>query len=219
MIKFNVRLGDTYWSKGFFNVSVDFERYLTMTEGPIDIFLGDAKKPLIGRLSRSANTNATPRIYGNKPLADFFQKHFKLGGVVSVEVVSPDAIRIGGGADSPQAVIKPVGQPLKPSSRNPVALVSADQLATWRRALIGILDELGPRVGHGHDEGLAKRIYRLSYDGLIPREVAAMMRVVTEMRNMTEYQSKVLSASESAAVTSAWDAIRHWADTRGQENS
>jgi len=43
------------------------------------------------------------------------------------------------------------------------------------------------------------------------------MRVVTEMRNMTEYQAKVLSASESAAVISAWGAIRQWADTRGSK--
>jgi len=214
MINFNVRLGDTYWSKGYFNVSVDFERYLTTTDGPINIFLDDDVKPMVGRISRSANNNATPRIYGNKPLANFFQKHFKRGGVVSVEVTSLDAIRIGGKADGPQAVIKPVGTPPKRPSRNTVALVSADQLATWRRALIGILNELEPRVQRGPDEGLAKRIHRLSHDGLIPREVVAMMRVVTEMRNMTEYQSKVLSGSESAAVTSAWAAIRDWADTR-----
>ena len=103
---FNLRLEDTYWSKGFFNVSVDFERHLTRTEGPINIFLGDAATPLIGRISRSANSNATPRIYGNKPLANFFQKHFERGGVVPVEVISLDEIRIGGKVDSPQAVVK-----------------------------------------------------------------------------------------------------------------
>jgi hypothetical protein len=215
MINFNLRLGDTYWSKGFFNVSVDFQRYLTMAEGPIDIFLGDGARPLVGRISRTANSNSTPRIFGHKALADFFQKNFQRGGFVSVEIVSPEAIRIGGRAAGPQAVIKPVGTPLTLPSRNPVALVSADQLATWRRALIGILNELEPRIQRGFDEGLAKRIHRLSHDGLIPREVAAMMRVVTEMRNMTEYQSKVLSSSESAAVTGAWAAIRHWAETRG----
>lgn len=85
--------------------------------------------------------------------------------------------------------------------------------------LIGILNELDPRVQRGPDEGLAKRIQRLSYGRLIPREVAAMMRVVTEMRNMTEYEFKVLSASESAVVISAWAAIRHWADTRGSRRT
>jgi len=75
--------------------------------------------------------------------------------------------------------------------------------STWRHALIGILNDLDPRVPRGPNEGMAKRIQRLSIDGIIPREVAAMMRVVTEMRNMTEYQAKVLSASESAAVISS----------------
>jgi hypothetical protein len=214
MINFDLRLADTYWSKGFFNVSVDFERYLTKTEGPIEIFLGADTEPLIGRISRSANLNATPRIYGHRALADFFQKRFKRGSFVSVEVISLNAIRIGGGAYRPQAAIKPVAMPLKHPARSLDALVSADKLATWRRALIGILNELEPKAHRGPDEGVAKRIHRLSHDGLIPREVAAMMRVVTEMRNVTEYQSKVLSGSESAAVTSAWAAIRHWADTR-----
>lgn len=48
MLAFSVRLGNTYWSKGFFNVSVDFQRHLTMTEGPFDIYLGDASKPING---------------------------------------------------------------------------------------------------------------------------------------------------------------------------
>jgi hypothetical protein len=119
MINFNLRLGDTYWSKGYFNVSVDFERYLTMTEGPIDIFLGDAAKPLVGRLSRSANSNATPRIYGNKPLVDFFQRNFKRGGFVSVEIVSPEVIRIGGRAGADKAVTKPAVPPLGVSLATP----------------------------------------------------------------------------------------------------
>jgi hypothetical protein len=98
MITFPLRLEDTYWLKGFFNVSVDFERYLTAIEGPIDIFLGDDSLPLTGRISRSAQANGTPRVYGNKPLASFFQKNFKRGGFVSIEIISPEAVRIGRGA-------------------------------------------------------------------------------------------------------------------------
>ena len=98
MVNFNLRLEDTYWSKGFFNVPVDFERYLTTTDGRLDIFLGDAAMPLGGRISRAANRNATPRIFGNRLLADFFQKNFKRGGFVSIEIVSPEAVRIGGAA-------------------------------------------------------------------------------------------------------------------------
>lgn len=213
MVTFNLRLGDTYWSNGFFNVSVDFERYLTKADGPIKIFLGGSAEPLVGRVSRSANKNATPRIYGNKPLADFFQKGFKRGDCVPVEIISLDAVRIGSSGDSSNSVTKPLTASPKVLSRQVVS-VSADELAKWRRALIGILNQLEPDTHRGSDEGLAKRIHRLSQAGLIPREVAAMMRVVTEMRNMTEYQSKVLTATESAAVTSAWAAVQHWRDGR-----
>lgn len=96
MARFRLRLENTYWSKGFFNVGVDFQRFVTMTEGPLDLYLGNAAQPVIGRVSRSANRNATPRIYGNKALIEFFLAHHKPGALVQVEILSPTAIRVGG---------------------------------------------------------------------------------------------------------------------------
>ena len=98
MVSFDLRLENSYWAKGFFNVTVDFERYVTTSDGPIDLYLGDASEPISGRVSRRANLNATPRIYGNKPLATFFQANHARGGHVQVEILSPSAIRVGGGA-------------------------------------------------------------------------------------------------------------------------
>lgn len=66
-----ITLEDTYWSKGFFNISRDFEPFITFEEGAIDIYLGDSLEPIRGRVSRSANSNATPRVYGHKALAEF----------------------------------------------------------------------------------------------------------------------------------------------------
>jgi hypothetical protein len=94
---FQLRLQDTYWSQGFFNVTVDYQAFVTMDEGPFDLYLGDAAEPTIGRVSRSANQNATPRIYGNKPLATFFQTKYEPGDMVSVEIISPTSVRVGGG--------------------------------------------------------------------------------------------------------------------------
>jgi hypothetical protein len=236
MINFNLRLGVTYWSKGFFNVSVDFQRYLTMTDGPIGIFLGDEAKPRVGRISRSANRNATPRIFGNKPLADFFQKNFKRGGFVPIEIISLEAIRIGGKAGGLQAVIKPEGTPPRASSRNSVALVSttkseaapeqrsshpeppvtASDLANWRRAVAHLL----ARIDTGSppaDESLGGRIGRLSRAGVVPREVAAIMRAITEMRNVTEYEARQLSVKQGAVARSSWEAVKEWARAKGLE--
>jgi hypothetical protein len=96
MASFQLRLEKTYWSKGFFNVGVDHQRFVTMREGPLDIFLGDSPQPIVGgRVSRSANRNGTPRIYGNKALQVFFQQHWRIADTVEVEFLSSTAVRVG----------------------------------------------------------------------------------------------------------------------------
>lgn len=95
-----------------------------------------------------------------------------------------------------------------PASGEP--LVSADELSVWRRQIavwVAMLE--GQRAAEG--EGLAGRIGNLSRSGRIPREIAALMRAVTEMRNAAEYDSKVLTRSESLAVRNAWAAVSEWA--------
>jgi hypothetical protein len=96
MVVFKLRLEQTYWSKGFFNIPVDFERFLSHDDGPVDIFLGSGSVAALGRMTRSANRNATPRVFGNKPLQEFFQSHFNVGDCVYVELLSPHSVRIGG---------------------------------------------------------------------------------------------------------------------------
>ena len=103
MASFDLRLENSYWSNGLFNVGVDFERFLTQDDGPVDIYLEDETEPLSGRITRSANKNATPRVHGNKPLADWFQDNCKLGGVVKVEIMSLKALRIRNVATTPSS--------------------------------------------------------------------------------------------------------------------
>ena len=87
--------------------------------------------------------------------------------------------------------------------------VSADELGRVRRSLLRLLNVVEQRTSSS--EGLVGRITRLSRTGTIPREIAALMRVVAEMRNASEYQAKQLSASESLALRSSWNAITEWA--------
>jgi hypothetical protein len=96
MAVFRLTLAKTYWSKGFFNVPVDYERYVTKDEGPVDLFLGEATAPIVGHVSRSANDNATPRVRGNAALRTFFQQNFKVGDSVDVEFLSLTAMRLRG---------------------------------------------------------------------------------------------------------------------------
>ncbi len=88
-----LRLENTYWAKGFFNVPVRFERLIAPNDGPIEIYLGNSSIPVRGRIDRRANLNNTPRIHGNKPLRDFFQKFAPLS-VVHVTIEAPNTIRV-----------------------------------------------------------------------------------------------------------------------------
>ena len=96
---------------------------------------------------------------------------------------------------------------------SPPAHVGIDELTRWRRTLLEMLDVLDP--SRAEAEGVGARIGRLSHGGVIPRHVAALMRSVTEARNVVEYERKVLSPSESAAVAAAWAAIQAWAGADG----
>jgi hypothetical protein len=92
--------------------------------------------------------------------------------------------------------------------------VSLQELAEWRRRIAAWVASLEAGRGSSTD-GLAGRIGALSYAGTIPREIAALMKAVTEMRNATEYDSKVLSKVESLAVRNSWLAVSDWAATKG----
>jgi hypothetical protein len=91
--------------------------------------------------------------------------------------------------------------------------LTARSLGDLRRDLLRMLDavEVGYRPPK---ESLAARIGRLSKADVLPRHVAACMRTVTEMRNVTEYEAKAPSQAESRAVRGAWLVIIEWATER-----
>jgi hypothetical protein len=92
-------------------------------------------------------------------------------------------------------------------------IVTTEELAQWRRDIVSILREIeSQQAVLESDYGVAHRIRRLSESNLIPRGTVAFMRTITEMRNVTEYEAKVLSAKESEAVRKAWLAIQEWWD-------
>jgi hypothetical protein len=93
-------------------------------------------------------------------------------------------------------------------------IISTSQLADLRRNLISLLNVLDQTSEQLEREGLGARIGRLQREHVIPREIGAMMRTITEMRNVTEYESRVLSNTASAAVKAAWAAIQEWAQNR-----
>jgi hypothetical protein len=91
---FLLKLGKAYYQGGFFNVSVDFQRYVRSDNGPVSIKVGNAAT-IQGRVSRDANPGTgAPRIFGGAALRDWFQKHFQLHDRVEVHFESPDSLRL-----------------------------------------------------------------------------------------------------------------------------
>jgi hypothetical protein len=95
MPKFTLTLHSTYYSKGFFNIPVDFDRFVRDSEGDINLVLGNTGRLITGTLNRSANSNGTPRIIGGRELKSWFQEHYKSGDHVSIDLSSENSIRIG----------------------------------------------------------------------------------------------------------------------------
>jgi hypothetical protein len=114
------------------------------------------------------------------------------------------------------SLVRPLPPPEEDAPESTEAVsISARDLGHRRRVLLRFLDQIDDGVDRPPKESIAARIGRLAHRGLIPRQVAACMRVITEMRNAVEYQAKTLSRAEAAAVKAVWAVIRDWAIDAG----
>lgn len=89
---FKLKLQQTYFKQGFFNVVVDYDRYVRKTDGPVRICLGRNGAEIHAKVSRHVNNNGTARILGGVPLRDWFQKNFEPMDTVTVDLSSEDLI-------------------------------------------------------------------------------------------------------------------------------
>jgi hypothetical protein len=89
---FRLKLQETYYEKGLFNVGVDYDHYVRKADGPIRLRLGRQGKEIEGILGRQANANGTARIYGGPPLREWFQANFEPMETVAVDLSSEDVI-------------------------------------------------------------------------------------------------------------------------------
>jgi hypothetical protein len=92
--QFKFVLQPTYSKMGFFNVSVDSERYVGADGEKIELFLGKDVSPTLGVINRRANPNGTPRIMGGPRLRDWFQNNATPMQSIEVQVMSPVSIRM-----------------------------------------------------------------------------------------------------------------------------
>lgn len=92
---FKLTLHKTYIAKGFFNITLEYDQYVSPSEGPIELLLGTSAHTIQGRIDRSSNLNGTPRIHGGTALRDWFRRQHQLNDVIDVDLISPDRMKIG----------------------------------------------------------------------------------------------------------------------------
>ncbi|MFN2546088.1 MAG: hypothetical protein ABR567_01515 [Myxococcales bacterium] len=96
MPTFPLTLHKTYLEQGFFNVTVDFDKYVRQSEGPVAlVLLFDGREQRVdAKVNRSANQNGTARIMGGTRLRDWFLDHFDVGAKIAVDLSSQREIRL-----------------------------------------------------------------------------------------------------------------------------
>lgn len=87
--KYKLTLHKTYYEKGFFNLGVEGERYISGKDCEMTLFLGSGRIRIDGRMSRKPNTNNTPRVYGGNALRDWFMKTHDMMDVIDVVIEGP----------------------------------------------------------------------------------------------------------------------------------
>ena len=91
---FPLTLETTYYARGFFNVTRDYDRHVG-PEGKVELVLRPSGEVIDARIGRSENRNGTARIHGGVRLRDWFQKHYAERGVVPVAFESPLRLVLG----------------------------------------------------------------------------------------------------------------------------
>lgn len=82
MATYRLPLHPTYFSQGFFNVPVDYDRFVRRADS-VTIQLGPNGPTVEGTINWRANRNGTARIRA-RGLARWFWDNFKVGDIVEV---------------------------------------------------------------------------------------------------------------------------------------
>ena len=95
VISFEIILGIAYYNQGFFNVSMAYNEIFGHDKSLIEIQLGENPENKIqGYVSRTANSNGTPRIMGGKVLTEWIKKHYRQGDLLKIDILSNDSIKL-----------------------------------------------------------------------------------------------------------------------------
>jgi hypothetical protein len=92
---FQVKLGKTYFNRGFFNVPVKYAGLFPGHGTELIIYCGSTRTLVRAIVDRNANQGSgTPRIYGKNPLAAWFSRNCNLDDEVTIRVISFNEIEL-----------------------------------------------------------------------------------------------------------------------------
>ena len=92
---FPLKLEQSYYEKGFFNVPVHYDDFVRKDDGPVLLLLRDGRQ-IEGYVNRSsANNNRTTRVMGRFALRDWFKENYSQGDTIPITFESPQRLRLG----------------------------------------------------------------------------------------------------------------------------
>ena len=91
---FPLRLEKTYYNRGFFNITRDFNDLVRSDDGPITLQLGGGGS-IKGYVNRRANSNSTARVMGGARLREWFQQNYTMGDTVPITFGATNLLIIG----------------------------------------------------------------------------------------------------------------------------
>ena len=91
---FKLTLHETYYKMGFFNITVDYDKYIGEDQSSIELHLENTGSIIQGHINRTANNNGTARIMGGKDLKNWFHENCAVLDKVDIEILTPTALNI-----------------------------------------------------------------------------------------------------------------------------
>ena len=91
---FHLRLEPSYYNRGFFNITRDFDHLVGSDEGPITLQLSGGGS-IESYVDRGAQSNGTARVRPRARLRDWFQQNYAMGDTVPVTFGAPSLLIIG----------------------------------------------------------------------------------------------------------------------------
>ncbi len=90
-----ILLEQTYYNKGSVNISTKNSPFLGKQGEEILIYLGDAEKPIISKIDRTAKENGSIRISTNlRPIRDYYQLKYYIGDFALIRIIGRNQIQI-----------------------------------------------------------------------------------------------------------------------------